>query len=101
MLIPAICCLQTKILLITEALPASHEISSFKIQKGILDRCQCVIDSYLSGRNFEIIKERCEIFVITEIGTQAVSKVDRVGYREIQEDLARLQVLADLIDKVG
>ena len=99
--IHAFCCLQTEIFLIAEALPASHEISSFKIQKSILERCQCIIDSNLSGRDLEIIKERCEILVVTEIATQAVSQVDRVWYRKIQEDLARLQVLADLIDKVG
>ena len=90
MIIHAICCFQSEIFLIAEALPASHQISSFKIQKGILERCQCVIDSNLRGRDLEIIKERFEIFVITEIATHAVSQVNRVGYREIQEDLARL-----------
>jgi hypothetical protein len=101
MLIHTICCLETEIFLIAEALTASHEISSFKIQKSILERCQCIIDSNLSGRYLKIIKESCEIFVVTEICAQAVSLVDRVGYRKIQEDLGRLQVLADLIDKVG
>ena len=82
-------------------MPASHQISSFKIQKGILERCQCIIYSDLSGRDLEIIKECFEIFIVTEIATHAISQVNRVGYREIQEDLAGLQVLADLLGEVG
>ena len=101
MIIYAICCFQCEIFLIAEALPASLQISRFKIQKGILERCQCIIDSDLSRRDLEIIKERFEIFVVTEIGTHAISQVNRVGNREIQEDLARLQVLADLLGEVG
>ena len=97
----AICSKQIEIFLIAEAIPASHQISWFKIQESILYRCQCVIDPDLSGGDSEIVEELFEIFIATEKAPQAVSQLDREGYREFQKDLARLQVLADFPDNVG
>jgi hypothetical protein len=72
----AICCFQTEIFLIAEAVPASHQISRFNIQKAILKRCQCVIDPSLTGRDSEITKELYEIFVVYKKATQAVCQIN-------------------------
>jgi hypothetical protein len=42
-----------------------------------------------------MIEELCKIFIVTEKASQAICQLDRVGFRELQEDLAGLQVLAD------
>ena len=81
--------------------PASLQISCFKIQENILERCQCVIDPDLSGRDCEIFEELPEIYIVIEKAAQAVGQLDRVGYRQIKEDLAGLQVLANFPNEVG
>ena len=96
MFIHAICCFQIEILLIAEAVPAPHQISCFKIQESILERCHCVIDPYLSGCDRNIVKEIREICIVIEKNPQAVSQLDRVGFRELKEDLSGLQVLSNL-----
>ena len=81
--------------MVAETVPASLKVSSFKIQESVLDRCQCVIYPYLGGRDCEMIEELRKIFIFTEKASQAIGQLDRVGFRELQEDLAGLQVLAD------
>ena len=48
-----------------------------------------------------MIEELPEIYIFIEKAAQAVGQLDRVGYRKIQEDLARLQVLANFPNQVG
>jgi hypothetical protein len=42
-----------------------------------------------------MIEELRKIFIFTEKASQAIGQLDRVGFRELQEDLAGLQVLSD------
>ena len=100
MFIHAVCCLLIEICLVAEAIPASHQISCFKIQESILERSHCVIDPYLDGRDRKVVKELREIFVLINV-PQAVGQLDRKGFRKLQEDLAGLQVLADFPKEVG
>ena len=81
--------------------PASLQISCFKIQENILERCQCVIDPDLSGRDCEIFEELPEIYIVIEKAAQAVGQLDRVGFSKVQEDLAGLQVLTNFPNGVG
>jgi hypothetical protein len=48
-----------------------------------------------------MIKELCEILIITEKAPQAVGQLDRVRFRELQEDLAGLQVNTNFPCQVG
>jgi hypothetical protein len=48
-----------------------------------------------------MIEELCEILIFTEKAPQAVGQLDRVRFREIQEDLAGLQVLNNFPNQVG
>jgi len=100
MFIHAICCFQIEVFLITVAVPASHQISCFKIQESILERSHSVIYPYLDCSDRKVVKELREIFVLINV-PQAVSQLDREGFRELQEDLAGLQVLADFPKEVG
>ena len=77
------------------------QISSFKIQESILDRSQCVIDSDLGCWDCEMIEELCEILIVTVKAPQAVGQFDWVRFREIQEDLAGLQVFGDFPNEEG
>jgi hypothetical protein len=62
--------------LVAETVPASIQISCFKIQENILERCQCVIDPNLSGRDCEIIEELPEVYIVTKKAAQAVGQLD-------------------------
>jgi hypothetical protein len=48
-----------------------------------------------------MIEELCEILIVTEKAPQAVGQFDRERFREMQEDLAGLQVLTNFTNQVG
>jgi len=48
-----------------------------------------------------MIEQLCEILIVTEKAPQAVGQLDRVRFRELQNDLARLKVLANFPKNEG